>query len=73
MPAAKQASRSSGSAFAVIAMMRGRRVGRPPLADPARGVETVELRHLHVHQHDVVGLPLERVDRLETVRATSAL
>ena len=41
---------------------------RPALADPARGVEAVELRHLHVHQDDVVRLPLERLDRLEAVR-----
>ena len=41
---------------------------RPPRADPSRRVETVELRHLHVHQHDVVPATLERLDRFETVR-----
>ena len=46
----------------------GPRLRRPALADPARGVETVQLGHLHVHQHDVVGLSLERLQRLEPVR-----
>ena len=41
---------------------------RPALADPARSIETVQLGHLHVHEHDVVGLPLERLQCLEAVR-----
>ena len=55
-------------AFAVMAMMRGRDSVGPALADAARGVEAVHLGHLDVHQHDVVGLPLERLERLEAVR-----
>ena len=46
----------------------GPRLGRPTLTDPPGCVEPVELGHLHVHQDDVVGLPLERLQRLETVR-----
>ena len=42
-------------------------LGRPALADPARRVEAVELRHLDVHQDDVVRPALERLDRLEPV------
>ena len=41
---------------------------RPALADPPRGIETVQLGHLHVHEHDVVGLPVERRQHLEAVR-----
>ena len=41
---------------------------RPRAQISARGVETVHLGHLHVHQHDVVGLPLESLERLEAVR-----
>ena len=40
---------------------------RPALADPARGVETVELGHLHVHQHHVVRPAFERLQSLETI------
>jgi len=43
-------------------------LGRPALDNPARRVEAVELGHLDVHQHDVVRLQLERLDRLEPVR-----
>ncbi len=41
---------------------------RPALANLARRVEAVELRHLDVHEDDVVGLPLERLDRFAPVR-----
>ena len=40
---------------------------RPPFADPSGRVEAVELRHLHVHQHDVVRALLERLERLQPV------
>ena len=58
MPAARHISRSPCIALAVIATMRGRLRRRPARADPARRLEAVHLGHLHVHQHDVVGLAL---------------
>ena len=57
MPAARQASRSSAEALAVSAT-----IGARPFAgfdfggaDAARGFDAVDARHLHVHQHQVVG------------------
>ena len=41
---------------------------RPILANPAGGIEAVEMRHLDVHEHDVVRPAFERLDRLEPVR-----
>ena len=40
---------------------------RPPLTDPAGGVQPVQLGHLHVHQDDVVTRALERRERLVAV------
>ena len=68
MPAARHISRSPCIALAVIATMRGRSSGDHFARDPPRGFEPVHLRHLHVHQHDVVGLPLDRLDGLDAVR-----
>ena len=67
MPAARHISRSPCIALAVIATMRGRSPGRPARADAARRLEAVHLGHLHVHQHHVVGLALDRLDRLDAV------
>ena len=56
MPAARQASRSSAKALAVSAMIgvRGAASGLGG-ADAARRLEAVDARHVHVHQHEVVG------------------
>ena len=56
MPAARQASRSSPKALAVSAMIGVRRAPARRLggADAARGLDAVEPRHVHVHQHEVV-------------------
>ena len=40
---------------------------RPAVADPAGRLEAVELRHLDVHEHEVVAGTLDRGDRLEPV------
>ena len=40
---------------------------RPAGTDPTRRLEPVELGHLDVHEHQVVGLRLERRDRLQPV------
>ena len=52
-----------------------RRTG--PRPDPAGGLESVELRHLHVHENDVVGLALDRFHReaavLDDVRLVAEL
>ena len=37
------------------------------IADPARGLQPVHLGHLHVHQHQVVGQGLERLDGFRAV------
>ena len=66
MPAARQASRSSAIALAVMATIQ-RPVVRPARPDPAGRLEAVELGHLDVHQDQVVASPLERGDRLEAV------
>ena len=50
-----------------MATIRGRRLARPAPVDLPGGLEAVELRHLHVHQHHVVGLSLDGVDGLEPV------
>ena len=50
-----------------MATIRGCSPGRPPLDDAARGLEPVHLRHLHVHQHQVVGLAVQRLDRFDAV------
>ena len=57
MPAARQASRSSANALAVSAMIGVRRVAALGFrgADAPRRFEAVDARHLHVHQHQVVG------------------
>jgi hypothetical protein len=52
--------------LAVIATMCGRSLpsarksGAPPRGRPSR--------HLHVHQHDIIGLTLDRLDGLDAVR-----
>ena len=61
MPAAKQRSRSSRKACAVRAMTGVRTpcvAGGFAAAQPPGGLEPVDLRHLHVHQHDVERLLL---------------
>ena len=40
---------------------------RPPLVDAPGRLEPVHLRHLDVHEHRVVGLALERLQRLDPV------
>ncbi len=55
MPAARHISRSPCIALAVIATMRGRSSGCQRAQIWRDGFEAVHLRHLHVHQHDVVG------------------
>ena len=70
MPAARHCSRSPGIAFAVMAMIgdvpAGRRLAP---ADRARGLVAVHLRHLAVHQDDVVAACARtRLDRLDAVR-----
>ena len=67
MPASRQRSRSPSIAFAVIATIHGRRSTGTCVDDPARRLEPVELGHLHVHQHEVVRLALDRLDRLDAV------
>ena len=44
------------------------RLGRAVGEEPARRLDAVELRHAHVHQHDVRREPLPFGDRLEPVR-----
>ena len=46
--------------------MRGRSLV-PARVDAARRLEPVHLRHLHVHEDQVVGLALHRLDRLDAV------
>ena len=41
---------------------------RPSRRDAPRRLEAVHLGHLHVHQHHVVGLARDRLDRLDAVR-----
>jgi len=41
--------------------------GEPPAADHAGGLYAVQLRHLHVHQHQVVGQGFQRLQRLRAV------
>ncbi len=41
--------------------------GRPVLVDTARGLQAVELGHLHIHQHNIVVLAGQRVEHLQTV------
>ena len=48
-------------------MMRGPAALNPVGADAARRFETVELRDLDVHQHDVVRLAFQRGDHLQPV------
>ena len=57
MPAARQASRSSAKALAVSAMIGVRAVAALGLggADAPRRFQAVDARHVHVHQHQVVG------------------
>src|SRR5215211_1550274 len=40
----------------------------PSLVDAARGLQPVHRRHLHVHEHDVVGPPFERLEGFQPVR-----
>src|SRR5918993_1937967 len=61
-----------GEALLAVALHRvrchrnDRRAARPKaLPDQAGGLEAVEFRHLHIHQHDVVRLAFERIERLE--------
>ena len=56
MPAAMQASRSSSNALAVSATIGVRGAARLGLADPASRFDAVGARHVHVHQHDRIGL-----------------
>src|SRR5690349_21729503 len=42
--------------------------GFPSGSDRSRGLEAVHLGHLHVHQHDVVGLTRDTLDGLDAVR-----
>jgi hypothetical protein len=42
-------------------------VPRPAPVDLARGLEAVQLRHLHVHENHVVRLPLDGRDRLQPI------
>ena len=67
MPAARQASRSPGSALAVMAMIRGWAATGHLLADAAGGFQPIQLGHLHIHQHHIVRLPCQRVERFLTV------
>ena len=76
MPAARQASRSSPKALAVSAMIgvRGRPLRGFGGADAARRLDAVELGHVHVHQHEIVGRAgvarrSECLDRRGAVRA----
>ena len=56
MPAARQASRSSGKALAVSAMMRAAlaRLGLGG-ADAAGRFQPVHAGHVHIHQDEIVG------------------
>ena len=63
MPAARQTSRSPAIAFAVMATMRGPVGPGQRCADPAGGLEAVQLRHLQVHEHQVVRARLQGGDR----------
>ena len=56
MPAAMQASRSSSNALAVSATIGVRASARLRLADASRRLDAVDARHVHVHQHDRIGL-----------------
>ena len=69
MPASRQRSRSPFMAWAVMAMMgiRGSGTSRScPTGWPGR-LETVHHRHLHVHEHEVVGDLLQGLDGLAAV------
>ncbi len=57
MPAARQASRSSAKALAVSAMIGVRPIVALGLggADASCRFKAVHARHVHVHQHQVVG------------------
>ncbi len=46
---------------------RGPALRRQLGPDPASGPEPVQLRHLQVHQHDVVGRPLDSEERFQPV------
>ena len=48
--------------------MRGRLPFGPARRDPPRRFEPIHLGHLHVHQDHVVGLPPDRLHRLDAVR-----
>ena len=67
MPAARHISRSPCMALAVIATMRGRLASGPSRVDAARGFEAIHLGHLHVHQHHIIGLALDALDRLDAI------
>ena len=67
MPAARHASRSPGRAWAVIAAMRGPAATELG-ANPARRLDPVQLRHLDVHQDEVVDVLPDGVDGLGPVR-----
>jgi hypothetical protein len=43
-------------------MLRGPPGRRHPPANAPRRLQAVQLRHVHVHQHDIVRLPLQRCD-----------
>ena len=72
MPAARHISRSPSIAFAVMATIHSVRLG-PSRADAAGRLEAVHLRHLDVHQHEVVWLALQvRRATSKPLPATSA-
>ena len=43
------------------------RIRGPPLDDPARRLDAVHLGHLDIGEQQIVGLPLERLERLDPV------
>src|SRR5215510_7573560 len=66
MPAARHLSRSPCIASAVIAMMRGRSLAAQRAQMAAR-LEAIHLRHLDVHEYDVVGGMVQPRERLASI------
>ena len=72
MPAARHALPVLGMALAVIATIQGLPPGAGSRADRAGRLEPVDLRHLHVHEHDVVAAPRARASTASRPSATTS-
>ena len=54
-------------ALAVMATIHGRSVAGTCSNDVFGGLDPIHLGHLDVHQHEVVALALDRLDRLDAI------